>query len=355
MIFRNTLTLFLALTGIAVAGPPIIDPVVLLDKGATVNFVFEDDRPFKSCHASTIVQTESGDILAAWFAGTGEKNPDVAIYIARYSNGKWGPLDTKVKVNETAHWNPVFFRDPRSGIHLFFKVGPEIPHWQTYWVTSTDDGKTWSEATELVPGDKGGRGPVKNKPILLQDGTWLAGASTELDGWKPFGDRSEDFGKTWTRSDDIEIDRKVIRGKGAIQPTLWEYEKNKVRGFFRTTGKVIGRSDSNDGGKTWSPLKPSGLPNNNSGVDVLQLEDGRLILVYNPVDRNWGSRSPLNLAVSHDNGETWKDFASLESEKGKEFSYPAIIKTNDGIAISYTWKRKRVRVWNIPMTALQGI
>lgn len=335
--------------------PKIIDPGFLLEKGAKVDFVFGDDRPFAQCHASTIIDTEDGDLLAAWFAGTEEKDPDVGIFIARYSDGEWGDIEHKVKINETAHWNPVLFRDPRSGIHLFFKVGPEIPYWQTYWITSTDNGQTWSEATVLVPGDKGGRGPVKNKPIILQDGTWLAGASTELDGWKAFGDRSEDLGKTWQRSEDIAMDPEVIKGRGAIQPTLWETKPNHIRALFRTTAGILGRADSTDGGKTWSPMEPSGLPNNNSGVDVLQLDDGRLILVYNPVAKNWGSRSPLNLAVSKDNGETWTDFASLESEPEMEFSYPAIIKTDDGIAISYTWKRDKVRVWQIPLAALEGI
>lgn len=332
-----------------------IDPDFLLKKGATVDFVFEEDRPFASCHASTIVETENGDLLCALFAGTGEKNPDVGIWLSRYSDGKWSVIENVAKVNATAHWNPVLFRDARSGIHLFFKVGPEIPYWKTYWITSTDDGNTWSEATELVPGDQGGRGPVKNKPILLPDGTWLAGASTELNGWIPFFDRSEDLGKTWMRTEDIAIDPKVLRGKGAIQPTMWEWKPGHIRALFRTTSGFLGRSDSSDGGLTWSSLEPSGLPNNSSGVDAVRVDDGRVFLVYNPVGRNHGSRSPLNIAVSHDNGETWKDFASLESQPRREFSYPAIVKTQDGIAVSYTWKRERVRVWQIPLKALDGI
>jgi predicted neuraminidase len=334
--------------------PAIIDPGFLLEKGATVDFIFEEERPFKSCHASTVVATANGDILCAFFAGSGEKNPDVGIWMSRYSDGKWGPVTLGVKVNETAHWNPVLFRDGESGIHLFFKVGPEIPYWQTYWITSTDDGKTWSDATQLVDGDEGGRGPVKNKPILLPDGTWLAGASTELDGWKPFFDRSEDQGKTWTRTEDIVIDRKVLKGRGAIQPTMWEWKPGHIRALFRTTSGFLARSDSSDGGLTWSELEPSGLPNNSSGVDAVRVDDGRVFLVYNPRGRR-GGRSPLNIAVSHDNGETWKDFASLESQPSREFSYPAIVKTADGISVSYTWKRQRVRAWQIPLKALEGI
>lgn len=332
----------------------IVDPAPLLAKGAEAHFVFEDDRPFKSCHASTIVQTKSGDLLCAWFAGKSEKNPSVAIWLSRYTQGAWGIPIRVAKVDATAHWNPVLFRDASDTIQLFFKIGPEIPHWQTYWMSSTDNGHQWSQPQELVIGDYGGRGPVRNKPITLSDGTWLAGASTEYGPWEPFGDRSIDGGKTWSRSANIEIDREKIPGKGAIQATLWEYKPNHVRSLLRTTGRVIGRSDSTDGGKTWSPLIASGLPNNNSGIDALRLADGRVLLVYNPNAKNWGSRSPLNLAISHDNGETWKDITSLESEKGRKFSYPAIVATRDGVAISYTWKRKRIRTWTIPLSALAG-
>ncbi len=333
----------------------VIDPASLIAKGAKASFVFKDDRPFKACHASTIVETKSGDLLCAWFGGKSEKSKNVAIWLSRYTKGSWGTPIRVAKLDDTAHWNPVLFRDASDKIHLFFKIGPEISHWQTYWISSSDDGKSWNAPTELVDGDYGGRGPVRNKPITLSDGSWLAGASTEFGPWEPFGDRSEDGGKTWTRSENIKIDKSSIKGKGAIQATLWEYKPNHVRSLLRTTGGIIGRSDSTDGGKTWSTLVSSGLPNNNSGIDAHQLKDGRVLLVYNPNAKNWGSRSPLNLAISHDNGMTWKDIASLESQKLKEFSYPAIVGTEDGVAISYTWKRERIRTWTIPLTALEGL
>jgi predicted neuraminidase len=114
----------------------------------------------------------------------------------------------------------------------------------------------------------------------------------------------------------------------------------------------VGRVDSADGGRTWSPVQKTDLPNNNSGLDVVKLESGKLVLIYNPVSKNWGSRSPLNLALSSDNGKTWTDFAALEDERDMEFSYPAVVLTKTGIAVSYTWKRDRVRVWQIPLKAL---
>ena len=50
-------------------------------------FIFET-APFPSCHASTIAETKSG-LVAAWFGGTAERNPDVCIYVSRNENGKW--------------------------------------------------------------------------------------------------------------------------------------------------------------------------------------------------------------------------------------------------------------------------
>ena len=107
-----------------------------------------------------------------------------------------------------------------------------------------------------------------------------------------------------------------------------------------------------DGGRTWTAAYKTDIPNNNSGLDTLRLDDGRVLLIYNPVGRNWGPRSTLNLAVSTDNGTSWKDLASLETAKG-EYSYPSIVRTTRGIAISYTWKRERVRCWQIPLEALE--
>ena len=59
-------------------------------------------------------------------------------------------------------------------IILFYKVGKLISEWVTWYMESEDEGHTFSEPQELVPGDIGGRGPVKNKPIRLSDGTVLA-------------------------------------------------------------------------------------------------------------------------------------------------------------------------------------
>lgn len=211
----------------------------------------------------------------------------------------------------------------------------------------------WGKPQELVPGDIGGRGPVKNKPIKLTNGDWLAPASIETDrAWKCFVDRSCDRGITWRRSEYIcpqnstqtSGESITLSGLGIIQPTLWESNGDRVHMLTRSTAGQIYRADSHDNGYTWSPAYPTQLPNNNSGIDLVRLDDNRLILAYNPVSENWGPRTPLKLAASSDNGLTWQDFFVLEDEPG-EYSYPAMVKTESGFAISYTWQRRCIQFW----------
>lgn len=322
--------------------------------GGNVSFVFGAKRPFPQCHASTVAETPDGGLVAAWFGGTAEKDDDVGIWISNYDGESWSPPVAAAKINNTPHWNPVLFKDENGEIHLFFKVGPEIPTWQTYWMHSKD-GKTWSAAEELVPGDHGGRGPVKNKAIILSDGSWLAPASTEPGKWLAFADRSIDHGKTWERSADFVYKSESERDKGIIQPTFWESKPGVVHALLRSTSGKIWRTDSEDGGKTWVPVYDSGLPNNNSGIDAVRLKDGRVLLVYNHVAGNWKARTPLNLAISKNNGKTWKTVAYLEADPDlkSEFSYPAIIQKESGdVVITYTYQRERVRCWQVPLAAL---
>lgn len=325
--------------------PPVAKaPVTLLAKG----FVFGDDRPFAQCHASTVLRTDDGKFLVAWFGGTHEKHDDVGILLSKGEPGSWSAPKEIAKIREDAHWNPVLFKDPSGSVTLFFKVGKTIDFWETWFKVSNDNGESWSEAKELVQGDKGGRGPVRNKPIVLSDGTWLAPASNELRRvWNAFVDRSEDGGKTWVESGFVELKRDSAFGEGVIQPALWESEPGKVHMLLRSSAGVICRSDSEDFGKTWSPVYKTDLPNPNSGIDVTKLDDNTLVLIFNPDNKNWGSRSPISLAVSRDNGKTWDPIIELErGAEEDEFSYPSVISFGDTVVVTYTWKRERIAFWS---------
>ena len=129
--------------------------------------------------------------------------------------------------------------------------------------------------------------------------------------------------------------------EGLIQPTLWEHPSHdgRVSLLARSSFGSVYRSDSADFGRTWSVARPTDLPNNNSGLDVTQTPDGTLALIYNPVGRNWGPRSPISVSLSTDNGETWGSTVNLETLP-MEFSYPAIVCDGNKLYMTYTWGRR---------------
>ncbi|MBJ21307.1 MAG: exo-alpha-sialidase [bacterium] len=327
-----------------------------------IEHLFGDQRPFSQCHATTLVALEGGGLLAAWFAGTREGHDDVAIWAARrnpapteagggsFLNTRWSEPTRIAKVSDEPHWNPVLFALSPGGrdLVLHFKVGRRIRRWTTWSQRSRDGGQTWQEARPLVPGDRGGRGAVRNKPIRLASGDWLAGASIERwRRWDAFFDRSASGEEDWTATQLVEIDRREFVGKGLIQPTLWESRPGCVHALFRSTDGRVHRADSNDDGLTWSRAYAIALPNNNSGLDLARLPDGTLALACNPVQGNWAARTPLCVLLSRDNGQSWPGQIDVETAPG-EFSYPAIIAHGNDLALSYTWNRRRIAFVHIP-------
>ena len=114
---------------------------------------------------------------------------------------------------------------------------------------------------------------------------------------------------------------------------------------------------SSDNGDTWSKVTLTDIPNNNSGTDAVTLADGRQVLIYNNFETIPGTpkglRTPLSLAVSEDDGETWKEVIVLEDSPISQYSYPSIIQGKDGkLHAVYTWRRERVSYKEIDLNHL---
>ena len=298
-------------------------------------FIYEQ-APFPSCHASTIAETKNG-LVAAWFGGTREKSPDVGIWVSRRDKNGWS------KVVEVANgvqqagerypcWNPVLFQPSNGPLMLFYRVGPSPSEWWGVLTTSTDGGATWSKPRRMPDGILG---PIKNKPVQLRDGSIVCGSSTENAGWRVHIEFTSNLGETWKKTEPLN-DRTQF---GAIQPAVLVYRSGEIQILCRSRQRKITESWSSDGGKKWSAMKSTALPNPSAGIDAVVLKDGRALLVYNHTE---SARSPLNVAVSSD-GKTWKAALILEDQPG-EYSYPAVIQTADGLVhVTYTWKRERIK------------
>lgn len=299
-------------------------------------FIFER-APFPSCHASTIVETSTG-LVAAWFGGTAERNPDVGIWVSRLVDSAWTPpVEVANGVQNSSlrypTWNPVLFQARSGPLRLFYKVGPSPSEWWGMMRTSNDAGRTWPAAERLPDGILG---PIKDKPVQLENGDIVAGSSTEHNGWQVHFERSTDNGRTWTATPPQNDGRAMP----AIQPSVLVHKDGRLQAVGRTRAGKIFSIWSSDQGRSWGPFELLALPNPNAGIDAVTLRDGRFAIVYN---HTASGRSPLNVAISTD-GREWSAALVLEDEPGREFSYPAVIQTRDGLLhVTYTWRRERIK------------
>jgi len=313
--------------------------------------------PFAASHASTVVELKNGQLMSAWFGGTAEGKPDVAIWASTKAAAGWSIPFELAREPGVPCWNPVLFHTKDGKLWLYYKFGPSPSTWAGARKWSVDEGKSWSPAEHLPAGLLG---PIRAKPLVLQDGTIVSGSSIEAyRSWAVWIERSTDGGGTWAKIGPISIP--VNQGPGVppsvpgpsdftdgiIQPSVVMLGKKHLRLYARSTMQTarVVVADSYDDGVTWTQARPLDVPNPNAGIDAVALRDGRVVLVYN---NTTSGRTPLNLAVSSD-GERFSMFHTLEDSPG-EYSYPAMIQTASGdLEITYTWNRKTIEHVHFPL------
>ncbi|HTH47474.1 MAG TPA: sialidase family protein [Candidatus Limnocylindria bacterium] len=331
----NSIRSLLRLLGVFAAVPLLAAPSAALLKSE----FFADPPPTLSSHASTICEGKNG-LVAAWFGGTAERERDVVIWLTRQLGDGWSkPVEvargTEDGDEQWACWNPVLFQPSNGPLMLFYKVGPSPSDWWGRLKFSDDGGRTWSESRRLP---NGYIGPVRNKPVELPRGVILCGASEENAGWRVHMETVQLSAHThtdWWRTADLNS----AMDFGAIQPTILPWGDGRLQILCRTRQHVITESWSGDGGRTWSRMKKTDLPNPNSAIDAVMLKEGKALLVYNPVT---DSRHTLAVALS-DDGVHWGQKLTLEDDTG-EYSYPAVIQSGDGLVhVTYTWRREKIK------------
>jgi alpha-L-rhamnosidase len=358
-------------------------------------FLYEQ-APFPQCHAATIVETKKGDLVATYFGGKHERNPDVCIWVSIKKKGQkeWskpilaadgvftlgtayaeiaaitaestpaseGPVlrgSASADQRRKACWNPVICEMPNGELWLFFKVGLKVADWTGWLCKSKDGGRTWSDKEPLP---KGFLGPIKNKPEII-DGRLLCPSSTEDNGWKFHMEIYDIAKKEWKYVGPVKAEL-AIRTEDmkqhpidCIQPSILKLKDGRLQVLMRTRNGKIGTSFSSDNGDTWSNVTLLDVPNNQSGTDAVTLEDGRHVLIYNnfatlPGTKK-GVRTPLSIAISSD-GTHWHHAQTLEDSPISQYSYPSIIQSKDGkLHAVYTWRRLRIAYKEIDLNKLK--
>ncbi len=345
-------------------------------------------------HGSSLVESPDGNLIACWFHGSGErKADDVRVLGARKLDGEedWTEPFLMADTPGYPDCNPVLYVDPQERLWLFWitvlinrwessllkyrissdwqdRDGPPEWDWQDNIHVTPDnlyeDMKgEWDhflkEFPELIPNlkkefgdltadeevyhyfEKRGQDRMLHRlgwmtrihPLLLPSGKLLLPLYTDAYSIGIVASTS-DWGKTWQTS-------KPLVGFGNIQPSLVRKNDGTIVAMMRENGprNRIRIATSKDDGETWSRVGEMEFPNPGSSVEVIRLQNGHWILMYNDTVEG---RHSLKLSISDDEGETWKWHRHLELVKPGEgsFSYPSIIQTRDGrIHATYSYRR----------------
>jgi predicted neuraminidase len=328
---------------------------------------------YKSNHAPSLIETESGDLLCVWFAGSAEGSGDVKIAWSRLPRGSevWEPCRIASREDGHSLQNPFLFQPPGGPLYLYHTsqetrgVSPE--RWREmvgrgeargtfvmqstaliYRLVSRDQGKTWED--KRVHFDKKGSF-CRHSIQVLSNGDWVFPLYYSFDGepGRAHGDDysvvkiSKDQGNTWT-------EYPVPESRGRVQMSIVETAPGRCVAFFRSrAADSIYRSCSADYGRTWTAPEPTELPNNNSSIHAVGLKSGAVAVVYNPwrKDRSdprrtvWPKlRNSVSVALSEDGGRSFPWIRIVEPGSGfrgdrntdlnKGCAYPCILQTRDG-------------------------
>lgn len=350
-------------------------------------------------HASSIVETPSGALLAAWYEngdpqGTGpfegqdlDKREDVRVSGARKpaGSGRWSDPFTLADAAGVPDNNPALAIDAGGRLWLVHATLIGVPDeaWGSALAqarVSTDydrDGPPrWDQTHLLLPRPPGLFGVIADAAQHLRTfpgrTTEVAARSTRMLerlanpmarrlGWMPRTHPlnlpdgglliplsnenfnvaamlvTRDGGTTWTSSAPVPT-------LGLIQPSVVVLADGRLAAFFRDARgmRIIARSDSTDGGATWSAAVPSGLPNPSGGIEALVLASGRLVVVYN--NHTGRDRDRLAISMSDDQGRTWRWTRQIADAPGERFDYPSIIQARDGrIHVTFSDNLETVR------------
>lgn len=192
---------------------------------------------------------------------------------------------------------------------------------------------------------------VNNDRILqLESGRLLAPAASTPDVQKQghFVSHcylSDDGGQSWRNGQGI-VD---VEKRGAMEPEVIELTDGRVLMLIRTQLGYIARSISRDGGETWSPPTSLGIRAPEAPATLRRIPStGDLVLIWNdtytPGADHGGRRTPLTVALSSDEGETWRTVGNLESDPNKTFSYTSLIFVGDRAVMSY-WESGPQPAW----------
>jgi len=287
------------------------------------------------CHCPTLLECQSGNLLAVWYAYPLDEYRHGTLALARKNTNDliWKTTKNIPIVSKNSLGNPVLFQEPKGRIHLMY-VALKGTYWNDavlYSIYSEDEGETWTKPS-LLWKEKGMM--IRHPPVFLENRTCLLPAYDEIK-------KSSIILSSQPPYTDWEISYSFI-GTDIIQSVLLKIRVDHLIMFFRphSDPRYIWKSHSTNQGNTWSAPEMTPLPNPLSGISAIQAND-KIVMIYNHTLEH--QRYPLSVSVSKDEGATWEKHWNLDGVE-VETSYPSFItgknKTVHGV---YTYNRRMIK------------
>ncbi len=285
-----------------------------------------------------IERAPNGRLWAAWYGGgvTEDKHNYILLSTSGDDGKTWQialVLDPD-RDGPVRAFDPCLWHDPEGRLWLFWAQRPDNRPADCLAIITTDSGNaaaTWSTPRRVF------EGIMMNKPTVAADGRWLMPAAVwQLDDSARVM-ASADKGETFTRIGVAGVPEK--KDRNCDEHMLVQRKDGSLWMLVRTR-YGIGESTSNDGGKTWTAVAPSTIPNATSRFFIRRLASGNLLLVrHNPPGKN-KTRSHLTAYLSDDDGRTWKGGLLLDERNG--VSYPDGVQTAGGfVYVIYDFSRTK--------------
>ena len=213
---------------------------------------------------------------------------------------------------------------------------------------SADEGETWSELKDCLPEKERGYYVLNNARVeKLKSGRLLVPLCRHafLDGKFQGRGRfsivwSDDAGKTWTHGPEYEPKDEKGEYVTVQEPGVIQLKDGRVYLYLRTNRGCQWQAYSSDEGKTWKDFGPSPIKSPMAPATIRRLSSGDLLLVWNDWElfpgcaktACWG-RAPLSMAVSKDEGRTWRDHVLLTADMSGFSCYYAVLELKDEILL----------------------
>jgi predicted neuraminidase len=305
--------------------------------------VFGPEHPGQYKHPASITQLTNGDLYISYYGGTAEYGDDTAVYGSRLKVGQTKWTEPKVIANTPGRGegNSVVWQAPDGRVWLFYvnRYGESWSNARVKGKISDDGAETWSDSF-MLNFEEGTM--VRGQPIVLNNGDYLLPmyyetgddrektSSTTCSYFMRYNPKT----KVWTETNRIKSPM------GNLQAQVVQLTDDYLIAYIRRGGDFLPtdhgytlRSESRDGGYTWTDAVDTKFLNPNSAVDFIKLQNGHLLLVYND---NMNDRTPLTVTVSTHNDKTYPYRRNIAGGDNS-FAYPYAIQSRDGkIHIVYT-------------------